>query len=102
MWCSRLFGAFLDRAAGKEREHAMMQVHTMFSELQLWLRLKDSNEIVSGELLRKDRVGAQKLKALVKEMFDMHCNTGLYALKRHLLDRVMKDWDRFPCNSLVE
>lgn len=55
-----------DRATGEECDYAMTQVHTMFSELGWWLRLKDSREVVSDELLGSLTEEARKFKSLEK------------------------------------
>lgn len=37
-------GMFVDRAIGEERNYLMKHVHTIFYELDWWLRQKDSKE----------------------------------------------------------
>lgn len=68
---------------------------TRVSELEGWLNQKGRKEIVRDELLGSARVEAQKFKAVVKQIFYMHHETGLYTLKFHLLEHVVEDLDRF-------
>lgn len=62
---------------------------------------EDSKEILSDEFFGSVRVEAQKFKALVKEMFGVHCETGLYTLRFHAVKHFMEDLDRFGSLELL-
>lgn len=51
----------------------MTQIHTMFLELERWLRRKDIEKILSSEMLGSVRVEGHKLKGVMKEAFDAYC-----------------------------
>lgn len=76
----------MDRSSGEDRDYPMMHVYMMLSKLERWLRWKHSKDIVSDELFGSFKVEAQKLKALVKEMFDVSCKTRLSTSRFHMLD----------------
>lgn len=94
-------GVFVDRSTCEDLDNPMTWVYMMFSELERWLRRKDSKEILSDELLGNVTEEGHKCELLVKELFDVPCQAGLYTLKFHMLDPVIEDMDRFGSLELL-
>lgn len=92
---------FVDRSNWEVRHYNMTSAHPMFSELECWLRRKNSKEIVSDELLRHVRGEVQVLKAMVKETFDVLYETSLYTRNFRLPEHITKAVEQFGRLELV-
>lgn len=73
----------------------------MISKLEWCLTRKDTEEVVTVELLGGVREEVQKFKAIVGETFDARCITSLCTLKFHLLDHFLKDLNQFMTLELL-
>lgn len=71
---------FVYLSTGEKRNYPITQVHTMFFELERWLRRNGKEDIMSDELLGSITGEVQKFKELLKEMFDTPCKMGQYSM----------------------
>lgn len=76
------FSALLiDRGTGRKHDYIMMQVQKTISDVELGLRVKHIEEILSNELLGNFKLKFQKLDVLVNSIL-MHRARGGCKLKR--------------------
>lgn len=92
---------FLNRTTGQGCDYPMDRIHMMFPELEPWLGWKDCKEIGLDNLFGTVRVEVQISNALVKETFDVHCETGLYKLNFLLVDQIGEGLDWFGGSELL-
>lgn len=94
-------GTFVDRVLEMERTAPMTKVNSKFTEpSNMFCRPEERiiwSEVVNGKL--KKEVKAVK-KGMVGQ-FGLHCQSGLYILKFHLLDHIAEVLDRIGTLSAM-
>lgn len=87
--------AFIDRCTSYEGSASSTKAHTMYSEIICEVTRKRGEAVRDSELPTVIHKRVQAVERFLVELFDAHCDPGLYILKFHLMDHNFDHIRRF-------